>query len=84
MNEVELRIIGVSDLLRPSTSHALILEEVFGYEEKRRLALIIGDREAADIRLCMHNYDTPPSYDFRFDEFYNNRSRYDSRKGCNL
>ena len=59
MNEVELRIIGVSDLLRPSTSHALILEEVFGYEEKRRLALIIGDREAADIRLCMHNYDTP-------------------------
>ena len=38
MNEVELRIIGVSDLLRPSTSHALILEEVFGYEEKRRLA----------------------------------------------
>ncbi|MBM6883884.1 bifunctional nuclease family protein [Bacteroides caecigallinarum] len=58
MNEVEVRIIGVSDLLRPSTSHALILEEMFGYEVKRRLALIIGAREAADIRLCMHKYDT--------------------------
>ena len=65
MNEVEVRIIGVSDLLKPSTSHALILEEAFGYEVKRRLALIIGDREAADIRLCMHNYDTsrPMTFD---------------------
>ena len=65
MNEVEVRIIGVSDLLKPSTSHALILEEAFGYEVKRRLALIIGDRETADIRLCMHNYDTsrPMTFD---------------------
>ena len=28
MNEVEVRIIGLSDLLKPSTAHAMILEEV--------------------------------------------------------
>ena len=58
MNEVEVRIIGVSDLLMCTTSHALILEEVFGCDVKRRMAMIIGVREATDIRLCMHNHDT--------------------------
>lgn len=66
MNEVEVRIVGLSDLLKPSTSHALVLEEVSGCEPKRRLALIIGDREAADIRLCMLGYNTsrPMTFDF--------------------
>lgn len=63
MNEIELRIVGVSDLLKPSTSHALILEEI--YDEKRRIALIIGDREAVDIRTCMiaHNTSRPMTFD---------------------
>lgn len=41
MDEIEVIISGISDLLRPSTSHALILEEVCGNESKRRLAMII-------------------------------------------
>lgn len=66
MNEVEIRIVGVSDLLKPSTSHALILEEVFSYETKRRLAMIIGDREASDLRSCMLGINSPRplTYDF--------------------
>ena len=59
MVEIEVIISGISDLLRPSTSHALILEEVCGNESKRRLAMIIGDREATDLRTCMSGYKTP-------------------------
>lgn len=65
MNEVEVRIIGLSDLLKPSTAHAMILEEVTGAEPKRRLAMIIGDREAADLRTCM--FDCKPPRPLTYD-----------------
>lgn len=55
--EVEVMVKGVSDLLKPSSSHALILEEVNC--DRRCLAVIIGDREAKDIRMAMARYKTP-------------------------
>lgn len=58
MIEIEVKIVGISDLLKPSTSHALILEELYGDKTKRRLALIIGDREARDLKSCMMSYKT--------------------------
>lgn len=58
--EIELSIVGISDLLKPSTSHALILEEKENGEmSKRRMAIIIGDREAEDIRNCMRKRWSP-------------------------
>ena len=59
MIEIEVKIVGISDLLKPSTSHALILEETYSYDSKRRLAIIIGDREAVDLRTCLMKYKTP-------------------------
>lgn len=66
MNEIEVILIGISNLLKPSTSHALILEEVTSCEVGRRLAMIIGDREATDLRTCMTGYKSPRplTYDF--------------------
>lgn len=66
MNEIEVILIGISNLLKPSTSHALILEEVTSCEVGRRLAMIIGDREATDLRICMTGYKSPRplTYDF--------------------
>lgn len=66
MNEIEVVIIGLSDLLKPSTAHALILEEVCNCDTKRRFAMIVGDREAADLRSCMSGYVTsrPLTFDF--------------------
>lgn len=66
MNEVEVIIVGISNLLKPSTSHALILEEVTVSNAGRRLAMIIGDREAADLRTCMSGFKSPRplTYDF--------------------
>lgn len=66
MNEIEVILIGISNLLKPSTSHALILEEVTNCEGGRRMAMIIGDREATDLRTCMSGYKSPRplTYDF--------------------
>lgn len=55
--EIELTLLDMSTVLKPSTSHALVLEEVGG--EKRKLAVIIGPMEAQVIQMARIQY-TPP------------------------
>ena len=57
MNEIEVKILDMSTVLRPSNSFALVLEEVG--VEKRKLALIIGAAEAQSIKMGELNYNPP-------------------------
>ena len=57
MNEIEMKILDMSTVLRPSNSFALVLEEVG--VEKRKLALIIGAAEAQSIKMGELNYNPP-------------------------
>lgn len=55
--EVELRLLDMSAVLKPSTAYALVLEEVGG--ESRKLALIIGVLEAQVIEMARVHYRPP-------------------------
>lgn len=57
MKEVELKILDMSSVLKPSDSFALVLEEVGG--EERKLALIIGAVEAQGIKMAEMHYRPP-------------------------
>lgn len=57
MKEIELKMLDMSTVLRPSNSFALVLEEVGG--EKRKLALIIGAAEAQSIKMGELSYSPP-------------------------
>lgn len=57
MKEIELEMLDMSTVLRPSNSFALVLEEVGG--EKRKLALIIGAAEAQSIKMGELSYSPP-------------------------
>ena len=57
MKEIEVKILDMSTVLRPSNSFALVLEEVG--VEKRKLALIIGAAEAQSIKMGEMNYRPP-------------------------
>ena len=57
MKEVELKILDMSSVLKPSDSFALVLEEVGG--EERKLALIIGAIEAQGIKMAEMHYRPP-------------------------
>ena len=57
MKEVELKILDMSSVLKPSDSFALVLEEVGG--EERKLALIIGAVEAQGIKMAERHYMPP-------------------------
>ena len=53
---VEMKVLDLSNVLRPSDSYALVLQEVNG---TRKLALIIGALEAQAIRMAQLKYHTP-------------------------
>lgn len=55
--EIELKLLDMSAVLKPSTSHALVLEEVGG--EKRKVAVIIGPMEAQVIQMARIQYKPP-------------------------
>ncbi len=57
MKEIELKVLDMSSVLKPSDSFALVLEEVGGRE--RKLALIIGAMEAQGIRMAKMHYKPP-------------------------
>ncbi len=57
MKEVEVEVLAISAVLKPSDSFALVLEEVGG--KQRKLALIIGVAEAQSIKMGKLAY-TPP------------------------
>lgn len=57
MNEVEVKVLDMSAVLRPSDAFALVLEELGG--RFRKLALIIGKQEAQAIKMGQMSY-TPP------------------------
>lgn len=48
MNEIEIRVLDMSAVLKPSDAFALVLEELGG--GFRKLALIIGKQEAQAIK----------------------------------
>lgn len=57
MNEIEIKVLDMSAVLRPSEAFALVLEELGGHF--RKLALIIGKQEAQAIKMGLMSY-TPP------------------------
>lgn len=57
MNEIEIRVLDMSAVLKPSDAFALVLEELGG--GFRKLALIIGKQEAQAIKMGQMSY-TPP------------------------
>ncbi|WP_300725381.1 bifunctional nuclease family protein [uncultured Bacteroides sp.] len=57
MNEVRMKVLDMSAVLKPSTAYALVLEEVGG--RLRKLALIIGTLEAQAIKMAMVEYHPP-------------------------
>lgn len=57
MNEIEIKVLDMSAVLKPSDSFALVLEELGGHF--RKLALIIGKQEAQAIKMGQMSY-TPP------------------------
>lgn len=57
MKEIELRVLNMSTMLKPSDSYALVLEEK--EEGHRKLALIIGPLEAQAIRIVQMPYRMP-------------------------
>lgn len=57
MNEIEIKVLDMSAVLRPSEAFALVLEELGGHF--RKLALIIGKQEAQAIKMALMSY-TPP------------------------
>ena len=59
MKEIEVKILDMSTVLRPSNSFALVLEEVG--VEKRKLALIIGAAEAQSIKTVSYTHLTLPT-----------------------
>lgn len=56
MNEIELKIHGMSSTLHPADAYALVLEEVGG---SRKLPVIIGAQEAQAIKVMMVGYHPP-------------------------
>lgn len=56
-NEIPVRMLDMSTVLKPSDAFALVLEETEG--EHRRLALIIGAVEAQAIRIAQLGYRPP-------------------------
>ena len=56
MNEVELKIHGMSSTIHPADAYALVLEEVYG---DRKLPVIIGHQEAQAIKVMMVGYKPP-------------------------
>lgn len=56
MNEIELKIYGMSSTIHPAEAYALVLEEVNG---ERKLPIIIGQTEAQSIKVTMMQYDMP-------------------------
>ena len=56
-NEIPVRVLDMSTVLKPSDAFALVLEEIEG--EHRRLALIIGAVEAQGIRIAQLGYRPP-------------------------
>lgn len=56
MNEIELKIHGMSTTLHPADAYALVLEEVDG---TRKLPIIIGAQEAQAIKVMMVAYHPP-------------------------
>ncbi|WP_177602729.1 bifunctional nuclease family protein [uncultured Phocaeicola sp.] len=57
-NEILVRVVDMSTVLKPSEAFALVLEEKGG-ERRRRLALIIGAVEAQTIRISQLGYRPP-------------------------
>ncbi len=57
MNEITMRVLDMSTVLRPSNAYALVLEEIG--PAKRKLALIIGAHEAHCIKIARIRYKTP-------------------------
>lgn len=57
MNEIEVRVLDMSAILKPSDSFALVLEELGGHF--RKLALIIGRLEAQSIKMAQALYIPP-------------------------
>lgn len=57
MQEIELKIHGMSTTLQPADAYALVLEEVEG--EGRKLPIIIGHLEAQAIKVAMVQYRAP-------------------------
>lgn len=57
MKEIELKVLDMSTMLKPSDSYALVLEEKEGGH--RKLALIIGVLEAQVIRIAQMPYRMP-------------------------
>lgn len=56
-NEIPVRVLDMSTVLKPSDAFALVLEEIEGGH--RRLALIIGAVEAQGIRIAQLGYRPP-------------------------
>lgn len=56
MNEIEIRVLDMSAVLKPSDAFALVLEELRG---RRKLALIIGKQEAQAIKMGQMSYIPP-------------------------
>lgn len=56
-NEIPVRVLDMSTVLKPSDAFALVLEETEG--EHRKLALIIGAVEAQGIRIAQLGYRPP-------------------------
>lgn len=57
MNEIAMRVLDMSTVLRPSNAYALVLEEIG--VARRKLALIIGAHEAHCIKIARMAYKTP-------------------------
>lgn len=55
--DIEIRFMDLSTVLKPSDSYALVLKEADGKE--RKLALIIGASEAQAIRMAQLHYNPP-------------------------
>lgn len=56
-NEIPVKVLDMSTVLKPSDAFALVLEEIEG--EHRKLALIIGAVEAQAIRIAQLGYRPP-------------------------
>ena len=56
-NEMPVRILTMSTVLKPSNDFALLLQETIG--KRRRIALIIGPVEAQHIRVAQLDYKVP-------------------------
>ena len=57
MELIQMKVLGISNTIRPADAYALVLEEVGG--EERKLPIIIGHLEAQAIKVAMVKSKTP-------------------------